>query len=164
MEGEGKKIVGDEEKKRVGRPKKVEELGKERRGSTGCLEEFWKRKRGGIEGEEVEEEDWSSKRSKKVEGLQEIGRSLGREELEEMFGVMGEKVMGRISDEMGKMREEIRQREEKWKEEKREMKEKIQGLEMRIQEMEGKLERKIKEGGGSVEGGGRGEKGMDEEM
>ncbi|KMQ89063.1 hypothetical protein RF55_11345 [Lasius niger] len=156
--------MGDEEKKRVGRPKKVEELGKERRGSTGCLEEFWKRKRGGTEEEEIEEEDWSLKRSKKVEGLQESGRRLGREELEEMIEVMGEKWMRRISDEMEKMREELQQREEKWREEKREMKEKIQGLEMRIQEMEGKLMRKIKEGGRLVEGGGRRGKGMEEEM
>ncbi|KMQ85911.1 hypothetical protein RF55_15273 [Lasius niger] len=57
---------------------------------------------------EIEEEDWSLKRSKKVEGLQECERRLGREELEEMIGVMGEKVMRRINDEMGKMREEIR--------------------------------------------------------
>ncbi|KMQ86170.1 hypothetical protein RF55_14931 [Lasius niger] len=158
MEGEGKKAVKDEKKKRVGRPKKVKELGKERRGRTGCLEEFWKRKRGGTDEEEIEKEDWSLKRSKKVEGLQKCGKRLGREELEEMIGVIGEKVMRRICDEMGKMRKEIRQREEKWREEKREMKEKIQGLEMRIQEMKGKLERKIKEGGSLVEGGVRGGK------
>ncbi|KMQ86922.1 hypothetical protein RF55_13959 [Lasius niger] len=81
-----------------------------------------------------------------------------------MIGVMGEKVMRRISDEMGKMREEIRQREEKWRQEKREMKEEIQGLEMRIQEMEGKLERKIKEGGSLVKGGGKAGKGMEKEI
>ncbi|KMQ87387.1 hypothetical protein RF55_13341 [Lasius niger] len=66
----------------------------------GVLEE---KKRGTGE-EEVEEEDWSLKRSKKVEGLQECGRRLRREEMEEMIGVMGEKVMRKISDEMGKMR------------------------------------------------------------
>ncbi|KMQ90235.1 hypothetical protein RF55_10026 [Lasius niger] len=147
MEGEGKK-TGGEERKRVGRPKK------ERRGSTGCLEEFWKRKREGA-GEEEVEEDGSLKRSKKVEGLQECGKRLGRKEMEEMIGVMGE-VMRKINDEMGKMREELRQRKEVWREERREMKERIQGLEMRILKMEGKLERKIKEGGSLMEGGGRG--------
>ncbi|KMQ82440.1 1-phosphatidylinositol- -bisphosphate phosphodiesterase gamma-1, partial [Lasius niger] len=75
-----------------------------------------------------------------------------------MIGVMGEKVMRRISDEMGKMREEIRQWEEKWRKKKREMKEKIQGLGTRIQEMEEKLKRKIKEGGSFVVGVGRGGK------
>ncbi|KMQ86086.1 hypothetical protein RF55_15041 [Lasius niger] len=59
---------------------------------------------------------------------------------------------------------EFKKKEEKWREEKRKMKEEIQGLEMRIQEMEGKLERKIKEGGSLVEGGGGGGKDMDEEM
>jgi hypothetical protein len=163
MEGEGKK-AGGEEGKKVGRPKKVEELGRERRGSTGCLEDFWKRKRGEAGEEEVEEEDGSLKRSKKVEGLQDCGRRLGREEMEELIGIMGDNLMRKISEEMGKVREELRQREEMWREERREMKERIQGLELRMQEMEGKLERKIKEGGSLMEGGGIGGRGMDEEM
>jgi len=39
-EGEERRSGGEEGKKKVGRPKKIEELGKERRGSTGCIEDF----------------------------------------------------------------------------------------------------------------------------
>jgi len=35
LEGDGKKTGGDEGKRKAGRPRKIEELDKERRGSTG---------------------------------------------------------------------------------------------------------------------------------
>jgi len=56
-EGEEKRSGGKEGKKKVGRPKKIEKLGKERRGSTGCIEDFLKRKREGSGDEEKEEEE-----------------------------------------------------------------------------------------------------------
>ena len=75
--GEEKKVGGEEVKKKIGRPKKVEELSKERRGSTGCIDEYLKRKREGL-GEE-DEEEWTLRRSKKVEKLQrEEGGPEGR--------------------------------------------------------------------------------------
>lgn len=46
-EGEERKSGGEEGRKKIGRPKKIEELGRERRGSTGCIEDFRKRKREG---------------------------------------------------------------------------------------------------------------------
>lgn len=61
---------------------------------------------------------------------------------------MGEKIVERLSEELGKMRREMRQREEEWKEERRELGKKMQELEKRIEEMEGRLERRGKDEAG----------------
>lgn len=66
-ECEEKKLEGEEGKKKVGRLRKIEELGKERRSSTGCIEDFLKRKREGLGDEEKEVEEWVLRRSRRTE-------------------------------------------------------------------------------------------------
>ncbi|KMQ90799.1 hypothetical protein RF55_9408 [Lasius niger] len=152
---EGRKIGGEESKKKVGRPKKIEELSKERRGSTGCLEDYLKRKREGPEEEDKEVEEWALRRSKMLERLQEGGMVMDKEELGAMIREMGDKLRDRLCEELEKMRLESWQREKEWNEEREKMGDKIKNLEERIMVMEAKLERGIEEGGGTGESGKR---------
>lgn len=63
---------GDEGNRKAGRPRKIEELDKERRESTGCMEDYFKRKREGSGEEDIEgEEEWAQKRNKKTERVQD---------------------------------------------------------------------------------------------
>lgn len=63
----GMRGIGRQEDRR-----KIEELGKERRGSTGCMEDYFKRKREGSGEVDIEgEEEWAQKRSKKTERVQD---------------------------------------------------------------------------------------------
>lgn len=72
LEWDGKKTGGNEGNRKAGRPRKIEELDKERRGSTGCMEDYFKRKREGSGEEDIEgEEEWAQKRSKKTESVQD---------------------------------------------------------------------------------------------
>ncbi|KMQ84879.1 hypothetical protein RF55_16963 [Lasius niger] len=80
VEVEGKKIGGEEGKKKVGRPKKIEELSKKRRGSTGCMEDFFKRKRDEAGEEEREDGEWVLRMSRRMEKLQEEGMWFGKED------------------------------------------------------------------------------------
>lgn len=80
LKGEEVKAGGEEGKKKLGRPKKVEELAKMRRGSDGSLDEYIKRKRDGVGENKVENEEWLLRRSKNIERLQEVGTGGGRRE------------------------------------------------------------------------------------
>lgn len=75
LEGMGKRRGGDEGNRKAGRPRKIEELDKERRGSTEYMEDYFKRKREESGEEDIEgEEEWAQKRSKKTEMMQDSGR------------------------------------------------------------------------------------------
>ncbi|KYN24368.1 hypothetical protein ALC57_04030 [Trachymyrmex cornetzi] len=120
-------------------------LGKGKRGSTGDLEKFLKRKRNGegvVEGGGKLEEIFRSKKTirspVKMEeegGMKELLKEM-RDELRE--GLMGvrkeirEAVEGQrqmMRKELGRLREKLREREEKWKREKREMMDRLKALE-----------------------------------
>lgn len=143
IEEEGKKGKEEDMKGKVGRPRKVEELAKERRGSMGCIEEFLKRKREGGEEEDKGGEERMLRRSKKMETLQGEGWWLEREELRRMFSEMGEKITDRMSKELEKIKLELLKKEEEWGVERKEMGEKIKMLEERMMELEAKLETKL---------------------
>jgi len=61
----------------------------------------------------------------------------GKEELDKMIGEMGNKIMERLSEELGKLK--IWQREKEWSEEKREMGLKIESLEKRVLKLEARV-------------------------
>lgn len=136
---EEEKMVTEEEevKKRVGRPRKVEELAKERRGSTGCLDDFLKRKREGGGEMEGEGEERLLRRSKKTERLGELWPE--KEELRKMIGEMGEMIMERMREEVGGLKLELWRKEGEWREEKKVMKERMEKLEGRVAEVEEKM-------------------------
>ena len=142
--GEEKKVGGEEVKKKIGRSKKVEELSKERRSSTGCIEDYLKRKREGL-GEE-DEEEWALRRSKKVEKLQREEGGTGREDFGKMVSELGERIMERmdmLGEEVGLLKQELMRREGLWMEEKKEMYRRIEGLEKRVVELETMREKKL---------------------
>lgn len=63
LEWDGKETGGgDEGNRKAGRPRKIEELDKERRESTGCMEDYFKRKREGSGEEDIEGEEEGCKK------------------------------------------------------------------------------------------------------
>lgn len=156
---------GNEEdiKKKVGRPRKIEELTKERRNSMRCIEEFLKRKREGGSEEDKEGEERGLRRSKKKTEMLygEIG-GVEREELKKMMEEMGERIAEKVSEEMRKLKMEIWKKEGEWREERREMKKKIEGLEKRLGDLEARMEEKGKKEESVREGEEEGNKGINE--
>lgn len=119
-EGAEREGGGEEEKRRVGRPRKIEELKRERRGSTGSMEDYLKRKREEVrERDEREENEEAARKNKRKEGSKEEERGWGRERR----GVNGDdkndgrKIVEKLGEELGKIRMEIGKREERCKEE-----------------------------------------------
>ncbi|KMQ90633.1 hypothetical protein RF55_9532 [Lasius niger] len=155
VEGEGKKIGGEEGKKNVGRPKKIEDLSKKKRGSTGCMKDFFKKKKDEAGKEEREGGEWALRRSRRMEKLQEEGMWFGKEEIGKMiserFNELGEKLIKRLCEELRQFKVELWQKERKWREEKKKMGEKLEALEKKVSILENRIEEGAKGGGGERE-------------
>lgn len=134
---EAERKSGDENgKRKVGRPRKIEKLRKEKRSSMGCLDEYLKNKKKGQEEVRIERgEIGVLKSSRKVEWSQEGGNGHEKEEWAKMMEEELRKMRERFDKEMEKLRFEIAE-VRKWREEKKSMVEKIERLERRLRDLD----------------------------